>query len=94
MSRDLNVLGLLEDIGVDDIDEAEAVIAAILNQNTNVLTAEQQSLLGTGIYRDVADALDITDAAGNEITRTSAVTLPSGQVVESRHRRILLKCIF
>ena len=73
---------LLAEIGVASDAEARAVISDILNQQTDELTEEQQSLLGTGIYRDIAALLDIPDAAGEPITRTSDVTLPSGAVVE------------
>jgi len=77
--------GLFQNIGVDDAAEAKAVIDKILNQRTSELTPQQQGMLGTGIYRDISEQLDVKDAAGNQITRTSKVTLPSGQIVESRH---------
>ena len=76
--------GLFQNIGVDDAAEAKAVIDKILNQRTSELTPKQQGMLGTGIYRDISEQLDVKDAAGNQITRTSKVTLPSGQIVESR----------
>ena len=77
--------GLFQNIGVDDAAEAKAVIDKILNQRTSELTPKQQGMLGTGIYRDISEQLDVKDAAGNQITRTSKVALPSGQIVESRH---------
>ena len=77
--------GLFSNIGVANAAEAKAVINAILNQNTENLTPKQKSMLGTGIYRDISEQLDVKDAAGNQITRTSKVVLPSGQIVESRH---------
>ena len=77
--------GLFQNIGVDNAAEAKAVIDKILNQRTSELTPKQQGMLGTGIYRDISEQLDVKDAAGNQITRTSKVTLPSGQIVESRH---------
>ena len=76
--------GLFSNIGVANAAEAKAVINAILNQNTENLTPKQKSMLGTGIYRDISEQLDVKDAAGNQITRTSKVVLPSGQIVESR----------
>lgn len=78
--------GLFQNIGVDDAAEAKAVIDKILNQRTSELTPKQQGMLGTGIYRDISEQLDVKDAAGNQITRTSKVALPSGQIVESRHQ--------
>ena len=75
--------GLFQNIGVDDAAEAKAVIDKILNQRTSELTPQQQGMLGTGIYRDISEQLDVKDAAGNQITRTSKVALPSGQIVES-----------
>ena len=78
--------GLFQNIGVDDAAEAKAVIDKILNQRTSELTPQQQGMLGTGIYRDISEQLDVKDAAGNQITRTSKVALPSGQIVESRHQ--------
>ena len=76
---------LFQDIGVNDAAEARAVIYKILNKKTSDLTTQQQGMLGTGIYRDISDELDILDAAGNPITRTSTVTLPSGEKIESKH---------
>ena len=75
---------LFQDIGVNDAAEARAVIHKILNKKTSDLTPQQQGMLGTGIYRDISDELDILDAAGNPITRTSTVTLPSGEKMESK----------
>ena len=75
---------LFEDIGVNDAAEAKAVIYKILNKKTSELTPKQQGMVGTGIYRDISDELDIIDAAGNPITRTSTVTLPSGEKMESK----------
>ena len=75
---------LFQDIGVNDAAEAKAVIYKILNKKTSDLTPQQQGMLGTGIYRDISDELDILDAAGNPITRTSTVTLPSGEKMESK----------
>ena len=80
------VTGLFQEIGVDNATEARQVVDKILNQRTSELTPQQQGLLGTGIYRDISSRLGIKDAAGNQITRTSDVTLPSGQVVESKHK--------
>ena len=75
---------LFEDIGVNDAAEAKAEIYKILNKKTSELTPKQQGMVGTGIYRDISDELDIIDAAGNPITRTSTVTLPSGEKMESK----------
>ena len=65
-------------MGVENEQQARDLVNQVLQNQTGGFTPQQQSLLGTGIYRDVAGMLGMRDLAGNPINRGSAVTHSQG----------------
>ena len=62
-------------VGASGEEEARRLINAILAADYGQLSSAQRDLIGSGLYRRIANRLGMTDAAGNPITALSTVKM-------------------
>lgn len=62
-------------VGAAGEEEARSLINAILAADYGQLSSAQRDLIGSGLYRRIANRLGMTDAAGNPITALSTVKM-------------------
>mgnify|MGYP001257249763 CR=1 FL=1 len=69
-------------VGAAGEEEARALVNAILSSDWGAMSNPQRELIGTGIYRRIANRLGMTDAAGNPIDPLANVEMTTGRQVQ------------